>query len=73
MVGAGMLLYGVFELTTAYLPDYGRRIPAEPQTRLVILLAVVAAGMLIQRFYFWPGKTEKRERAKDRPGELAPA
>jgi hypothetical protein len=72
-VGALMLLYGVFTLISAYLPDYARRIPAEPQTRLAILGAVVAGGMLIQWLYFWPGKREKRERAKDRPGELAPA
>jgi hypothetical protein len=72
-VGAGMLIYGVFTLLSAYLPDYAGRIPAEPQVRLVILGVVVAAGMLVQRLYFWPGKREKRERAKDRPGELAPA
>jgi hypothetical protein len=72
-VGAGMLLYGVWTLLNAYLPAYARRIPAEMTTRLVILAAVVAAGMLVQRLYFWPGKREHQERAKDRPGELAPA
>ena len=72
-VGAVLLLYGGLTLITAYLPDYAGRIPSEPQTRLVILGVVVAGGMLVQRLYFWPGKREKQERAKDRPGELAPA
>jgi hypothetical protein len=57
----------------AYLPQYAQRIPAEPMPRLVILTGVVAAGMLVQRLYFWPGKRQQRERAKDRAGELAPA
>jgi hypothetical protein len=72
-VGALMMLYGVFTLLHAYVPQYARRIPAEPLPRLVILVGVVAAGMLVQRLYFWPGKRQQGERAKDRPAELAPA
>lgn len=72
-VGGGLLLYGGLVLLTAYLPAFARQVPAEPRTRLVILLAIAAAGLLVQRFYFWPGQRQKRERANTRPGELAPA
>jgi hypothetical protein len=72
-VGALMMLYGIFTLLHAYLPQYAVRIPAAPMPRLVIVAGVIAAGMLVQRLYFWPGKREQRERAKDHPGELAAA
>jgi hypothetical protein len=72
-VGAILMLFGVFTLLHAYLPQYAERIPAAPLPRLVILAGVIAAGMLVQRLYFWPGKRQGEERAKDRPGELAPA
>jgi hypothetical protein len=55
-VGALLLLLGINNLMIAYLPTYAQKIPTEPEARLVILAAVVAAGMLVQRLYFWPKK-----------------
>jgi hypothetical protein len=71
-VGALMMLFGIFTLLQAYLPRLAIRIPAAPMPRLVIVAGVIAAGMLVQRLYFWPGRRE-RERAKDRPDGLAAA
>ena len=71
--GASLMLWGVFTLLNGFFPQIAHRIPAEPAPRLIILASAIAVGMLVQRLYFWPGKREKQERAKDRPGELAPA
>ncbi len=72
-VGALLMLFGIFTLLHAYLPQYALRIPAAPLPRLVIVACVIAAGMLVQRLYFWPGRREQRERAKDQSGDLAAA
>jgi hypothetical protein len=66
-VGALLLLCGIYTLLNAYLPAYAEKIPPEPQVRLLILASVVAAGMLVQRLFFWPGKK------KPQPADGEPA
>ena len=61
IAGAAIMLYGIFTLLHAYSPEIAQRIPPQTLPRLVILAGVVAAGMLVQRLYFWPGKRPQPE------------
>lgn len=70
--GAVLLLLGGVALMEILLPRHGGMIP-KPQVLAAIAGAVTLAGMLVQRVFFWPGKREAQERAKDRSGETVPA
>jgi zinc transporter ZupT len=73
VAGVALLIYGGITLLETYVPGYRRYLPPQLGPRLIILAVLVAIGMLVQRLYFWPGRQQKREQAKDRPGELAAA
>jgi hypothetical protein len=71
--GTGLILWGGLALLAAFLPQYEHLVPQDTVSRITIVACMVAIGLTIQYFYFWPGRRQKKERAKDRPGELAPA
>ena len=73
ILGALIMLWSLSALITTYLPQYAHRIPSQTLPRLIILVSVSVAGMLVQRFYFWPGKGQKKQHAPDSGGELATA
>jgi len=71
--GTGLILWGGLALLAAYLPQYQHMVPDDTTSRITIVVCMVAIGLTIQYFYFWPGRREKKERAKDRVGEVVPA
>jgi len=71
--GTGLILWGGLALLAAYLPQYEHLVPQDAVTRIAMVLCMVGIGLAVQYFYFWPGRREKKERAKDHVGEAAPA
>jgi hypothetical protein len=71
-VGAILLLLGGAALLELLAPRYGQMVPP-PQMLAAIAAGATLVGMLVQRIFFWPGRREKVERAKDRSGETVPA
>jgi hypothetical protein len=70
--GAALLLFGGIAVLQIYAPSRAGSIPP-PHLLLAIGGAMTLAGMGVQRAFFWPGKQQSRERAKDRGGETVPA
>jgi hypothetical protein len=70
--GAVLLLAGIIGMVALGAPAQMKAVPA-PHVLAAIAAAVAAAGMLVQRMFFWPGKRQSEERAKDRSGETVPA